>query len=123
MVVPHPLSSLSKVCISTSLGCYIQLPQVDNEYFFLIMLEGWNYEVRVSESQGSGGDVFLSGKLNTSLCILKLNRERQSQLSQTLEGMFILLWLCSHNLTYPRDSLISQGPTTLHVQKEGRLSA
>lgn len=97
MVVPHPLLSLSKVCISTSLGCYIHLPQVGNEYFFLPVLEGWNYEIRVSELQGSGGD--LSGKFNTSLCILKLNRERQSQLSQTLGGMLILLRLCSHNLT------------------------
>lgn len=55
MVVPHLLSLLSKACISTSLGCYIQLPQVGNEYFFFTVLEGWNYEVKVSELQGSGG--------------------------------------------------------------------
>lgn len=53
------------------------------------------------------GDLLLSGKWNTSLCILKLNTERQSQLSQTLEGMLILLRLCSHNLTYPRKSYSS----------------
>lgn len=66
------------------------------------------------------GDLLLSGKWNTSLCILKLNTERQSQLSQTLEGMLILLRLCSHNLTYPRESYSSpKAPLPYTFKKRG----
>lgn len=43
-------------------------------FFTVLGREGWNYDVRVYECQGSSGDLLLSGRLGTSLCILSQHR-------------------------------------------------